>query len=61
MVIDLFVINELDYYFVLYFYSDYIDINIVVVIINNFNLDYVKFVGLYECGEIWKKWGVLEE
>ncbi|HEO4075737.1 TPA: L-ascorbate 6-phosphate lactonase [Streptococcus agalactiae] len=61
MVIDPFAINELDYYLVSHFHSDHIDINTAAAIINNPNLDHVKFVGPYECGEIWKKWGVLEE
>ena len=54
MVIDPFAINELDYYLVSHFHSDHIDINTAAAIVNNPNLDHVKFVGPYECGEIWK-------
>lgn len=61
MVIDPFAINELDYYLVSHFHSDHIDINTAAAIVNNPKLDHVKFVGPYECGEIWKKWGVPEE
>ena len=61
MVIDPFAINELDYYLVSHFHSDHIDINTAAAIVNNPKLDHVKFVGPYECGEIWKKWGVPED
>ena len=61
MVIDPFAINELDYYLVSHFHSDHIDINTAAAIVNNPKLDHVKFVGPYECGEIWKKWRVPEE
>ena len=56
MVIDPFMINELDYYLVSHFHSDHIDINTAAAIVNNPKLNHVKFVGPYECGEIWKKW-----
>lgn len=58
MVIDPFMINELDYYLVSHYHSDHIDINTAAAIINNPKLDHVKFVGPYECGEVWKNWGV---
>ena len=61
MVIDPFMINELDYYLVSHFHSDHIDVNTAAAIVNNPKLNHVKFVGPYECGEIWKKWGVPEE
>ena len=61
MVIDPFAINELDYYLVSHFHSDHIDINTAAAIVNNPKLNHVKFVGPYECGEIWKGWGVPEE
>ncbi|VHL79462.1 putative L-ascorbate 6-phosphate lactonase [Streptococcus pyogenes] len=58
MVIDPFMINELDYYLVSHYHSDHIDINTAAAIINNPKLNHVKFVGPYECGEVWKNWGV---
>ncbi|WP_251420606.1 MULTISPECIES: L-ascorbate 6-phosphate lactonase [Lactococcus] len=61
MVIDPFAIEELDYYLVSHFHSDHIDLSTAAAIVNNPKLRHVKLVGPYECGEIWKKWGVPEK
>ncbi|MBJ8350027.1 L-ascorbate 6-phosphate lactonase [Streptococcus zalophi] len=61
VVLDPFLINELDYYLVSHFHSDHICINTAAAILNNPKLDHVKFIGPYEVGETWKRWGVPEE
>lgn len=58
-VLDLFVICQIDVVFVIYDYNDYIDVNVVVVVMQNCLVD-VLFIGLKICVDLWIGWGVLK-
>lgn len=61
MVIDPFAIKQLDYYLVSHFHSDHMDQYTAAAILNNSDLEHVKFVGPWQCGRIWQEWGVPQD
>ncbi|MBE2895890.1 L-ascorbate 6-phosphate lactonase [Pasteurellaceae bacterium HPA106] len=60
-VLDPFAINQVDAIVATHYHNDHIDVNVAAAVINNPELNHVKFIGPQYCVDMWTKWGVPQD